>query len=269
MLSHWSTCAAAQTALPEMSITPPESLREAPCRPDRIHNIRVWCVSGAVLLAHLALLWAIEQAWLEPAPIIEEAQVILASVLVESPTPPALQAKPQPRPPLQPQPQPKTVTPVAPQPQPTSAPTPLPRVSKPAEASPPIPVVAPVVAAASNAQATPVSPASPTAAPSFSVGKPAPASLVLPSSDADYLNNPPPAYPRMSKRMGEQGTVIVRVLIGLQGSAEQAEIRTSSGYERLDKAALETVQRWRYSPGKRHGTPEAMWFNVPVRFVLE
>jgi protein TonB len=125
------------------------------------------------------------------------------------------------------------------------------------------------VAAASNAQATPVSPASPTAAPSFSVGKPAPASLVLPSSDADYLNNPPPAYPRMSKRMGEQGTVIVRVLIGLQGSAEQAEIRTSSGYERLDKAALETVQRWRYSPGKRHGTPEAMWFNVPVRFVLE
>jgi protein TonB len=92
---------------------------------------------------------------------------------------------------------------------------------------------------------------------------------VLPSSDADYLNNPPPAYPRISKRMGEQGTVIVRVFIGLQGTAEQAEIRTSSGYDRLDKAALDTVQRWRYVPGKRHGTPEAMWFNVPVRFVLE
>lgn len=259
MLSHWSTCAAEQTALPEMSITPPESLREAPCRPDRIHNIRVWCVSGAVLLAHLALLWAIEQAWLEPAPIIEEAQVILASVLVVSPTPPALQAKPQPRP--------KSVTPVAPQPRSTPAATPIPTASRPAEANPPTTVVAPVVAAASNAQATPVSPVSPTA--SLSVGKPAPASLVLPSSDADYLNNPPPAYPRMSKRMGEQGTVIVRVLIGLQGSAEQAEIRTSSGYDRLDKAALETVQRWRYSPGKRHGTPEAMWFNVPVHFVLE
>jgi protein TonB len=93
--------------------------------------------------------------------------------------------------------------------------------------------------------------------------------MVLPSSDADYLNNPPPAYPRLSKRMGEQGTVIVRVFIGLQGMAEQAEIRTSSGYDRLDKAALDTVQRWRYVPGKRHGTPEAMWFNVPVRFVLE
>jgi protein TonB len=259
-----------------MSITPSEPLREAPRRPDRVHNSRFWPVSGAVLVAHIALLWTIEQDWLEqvwlgPAPTIEETQVIMASVLVESPTLPALQAKPHP----QPQPQPKTVTPVAPQPQPTSAPTPLPRVSMSAEASPPTPVVAPVVAAASNAQATPfnpvnpVNPVSPTAAASLSVGKPAPASLVLPSSDADYLNNPPPAYPRMSKRMGEQGTVIVRVLIGLQGSAEQAEIRTSSGYDRLDKAALETVQRWRYSPGKRHGNPEAMWFNVPVRFVLE
>ena len=126
------------------------------------------------------------------------------------------------------------------------------------------PVVAPVVAAANSAPATPSAPAA-----ASSASKPAPPSLVLPSTDADYLNNPPPAYPRLSKRMGEQGTVIVRVFIGLQGTAEQAEIRTSSGYDRLDKAALETVQRWRYVPGKRHGNPEAMWFNVPVRFVLE
>jgi protein TonB len=93
--------------------------------------------------------------------------------------------------------------------------------------------------------------------------------LVLPSADADYLNNPPPTYPRQSKRMGEQGTVVLRVLIGLQGTTEKAEIRTSSGFVRLDQAALETVQRWRYVPGKRNGSPEAMWFNVPVRFILE
>jgi protein TonB len=235
---------------------------EVPRRPYRIHNSRVWRVSGAVLLAHLALLWAMGQAWLEQASTIEEAQVIMASVMVESPTPPA----PQP----QPQPQTKSLSPAVPQPRPTPAPTPLPAIRKQAEASPTAPVmaplVAPVVAAANSAPSTPSAPA---AAPSASVGKPAPASLVLPSSDADYLNNPPPAYPRISKRMGEQGTVIVRVFIGLQGTAEQAEIRTSSGYDRLDKAALETVQSWRYVPGKRHGTPEAMWFNVPVRFVLE
>jgi protein TonB len=235
---------------------------EAPRRPVRIRNSRIWRVSGAVLLAHLALLWAIGQAWLEQASTLEEAQVIMASVIVESPTPPA----PQP----QPQPQPKSVSPAVPQPRPTPVPTPLPTVSKQDEASltaPVIsPVMAPVVAAANSGPATPSSPA---AAPNASVGKPAPASLVLPSSDADYLNNPPPAYPRISKRMGEQGTVIVRVFIGLQGTAEQAEIRTSSGYDRLDKAALDTVLRWRYVPGKRHGTPEAMWFNVPVSFVLE
>jgi protein TonB len=227
---------------------------EAPRRPGRIRNSRIWRVSGGVLLAHLALLWAMGQAWLEQASTLEEAQVIMATVMVESPTPPA------------PQPQPKSLSPAVQQPRPTPVPTPLPTLSKQAEASSSAPVVASVVAAANSA---PAKSSPPAVAPSSSFGKPAPPSLVLPSSDADYLNNPPPAYPRLSKRMGEQGTVIVRVFIGLQGTAEQAEIRTSSGYDRLDKAALDTVQRWRYVPGKRHGTPEAMWFNVPVRFVLE
>ena len=93
--------------------------------------------------------------------------------------------------------------------------------------------------------------------------------VVLPSSDADYLNNPQPAYPRMSRRMGEQGTVLVRVFISAEGRAEKAEIRTSSGHARLDESALDTVQRWRYLPGKRAGVPEGMWFNVPIRFVLD
>ena len=41
------------------------------------------------------------------------------------------------------------------------------------------------------------------------------------------------------------------------------------GFERLDRAALDTVMRWRYVPGKRGDVPEAMWFNVPLNFVLE
>jgi protein TonB len=69
--------------------------------------------------------------------------------------------------------------------------------------------------------------------------------------------------------MGEQGLVVVRVLINTEGRAEQAEIRTSSGYNRLDEAALETVKRWRYVPGQRAGIPETMWFNVPIRFRLD
>jgi protein TonB len=46
-------------------------------------------------------------------------------------------------------------------------------------------------------------------------------------------------------------------------------VQQSSGYERLDRTAVETVLRWRYVPGKRAGVPEAMWFNIPINFVLE
>ena len=100
-------------------------------------------------------------------------------------------------------------------------------------------------------------------------GTAATARVDLPSSDADYLNNPKPPYPPMSRRLGEQGKVVLRVLISADGTAQKAEIRQSSGFERLDQAALATVLKWRYVPGKRGGVPEAMWFNVPINFVLE
>jgi len=92
--------------------------------------------------------------------------------------------------------------------------------------------------------------------------------IELPSSDADYLHNPPPIYPRMSKRLGEQGTVVLRVLIGVNGQAEKIEIFKSSGFDRLDQAAIETAAKWRYKPGQRMGQAEAMWFNLPIRFEL-
>jgi protein TonB len=73
----------------------------------------------------------------------------------------------------------------------------------------------------------------------------------------------------LSKRLGEQGKVILRVLIEVDGTAKQAEIRTSSGYDRLDQTALQTVLSWKYVPGKVNGEAKAMWFNVPIHFVLE
>ena len=73
----------------------------------------------------------------------------------------------------------------------------------------------------------------------------------------------------MSRHLHEEGKVVVRVLIGADGTAHQAELRRSSGYDRLDRAALDTVRKWRYVPGKRGGVAEAMWFDVPINFVLE
>ena len=99
---------------------------------------------------------------------------------------------------------------------------------------------------------------------------PAPPVIVQPSTSAAHLNNPAPTYPAMSKRLGERGRVVVRVLIGPDGRAQDARIQRSSGFDRLDQVALETARdRWRYVPGTRNGVPEAMWFNVPLNFVLE
>ena len=83
------------------------------------------------------------------------------------------------------------------------------------------------------------------------------------------MNNPRPTYPAVSRRLNEQGQVVVRVYVGTDGVAQQGDIKTSSGYDRLDQEALRTVMRWRFVAGQRLGVPEAMWFNVPVNFVLE
>ena len=53
------------------------------------------------------------------------------------------------------------------------------------------------------------------------------------------------------------------------GVPQKAEVQRSSGFERLDRAAVDTAMRWRYVPGKRAGVAEAMWFNLPMHFVLD
>ncbi|MNW09047.1 Gram-negative bacterial tonB protein [compost metagenome] len=62
---------------------------------------------------------------------------------------------------------------------------------------------------------------------------------------------------------------MLRVFIDTEGKPQTIEIRQSSGYERLDQQAIESVKRWRFVPGKRNGVPEAMWNIVPINFVLE
>ncbi len=73
----------------------------------------------------------------------------------------------------------------------------------------------------------------------------------------------------MSQRLGEQGKVVVRVLIGTDGVPQKVELQTSSGFERLDKAAMDATMRWRYVPGKRGDVPEAMWYQIPLQFTLK
>lgn len=223
---------------------------EPPRRPYRIHHSRAWRVTGAVLLAHVCVAWLLSQNLVSSINMGEPDNIIMASVVMDTPAPPAQQSQP-PKPQAQPKPKPLPQPKVTPQ----LHPTPVVANTAASEAAPVVPT-------------PPSSPATPAAAGTQRPSTSAP-TLTLPSTNADYLNNPAPPYPRMSRRMGEQGTVVIRVFINTEGRAEKAEIRTSSGYARLDDTALETVKRWRYVPGTRAGVPEAMWFNVPIRFVLD
>ncbi len=208
-------------------------------------------IVAAILLLHLGLIAALQSGLL-----MRKADIIIpAEVLMTLPEPIATQKKlaiaPAPTPP---QPAPKLraaadITPPAPK-----APT--------GTVAPPVPAPAPAAPVVSTTAA--VAPPAPIFAAPI-----AQATVQLPSSDADYLQNPKPAYPAMSKRLHEQGRTTIKVLIGIDGLPKQADIAKSSGFDRLDLAAQSTVMRWRFIPGKRGGVPEAMWFNVPFNWVLD
>ncbi len=86
---------------------------------------------------------------------------------------------------------------------------------------------------------------------------------------ADYGASPAPAYPVRARRRGEQGTVMLRVLVGSDGAVLRAEVAQSSGYQRLDDAALEAVRkRWRFVAARRGGQAVQSWVLVPIRFTL-
>ena len=87
--------------------------------------------------------------------------------------------------------------------------------------------------------------------------------------DANYLRNPAPPYPSLSKRMGEEGKVVLRVSVNPQGTADSVDIKTSSGSPRLDESAQKTVRNWKFVPAKRGDTTVQSWVLVPIIFKLE
>jgi len=92
---------------------------------------------------------------------------------------------------------------------------------------------------------------------------------VGPDFNVSYFSNPEPEYPSLSRRQREQGLVKLRVHVTEEGRAGEVMLHMSSGYERLDRAALDAVKRWRFRPAQRKGMPVAGWVVVPVRFELQ
>lgn len=93
--------------------------------------------------------------------------------------------------------------------------------------------------------------------------------IVAARFDADYLDNPKPVYPHASRRLGEQGKVLLRVRVSAAGHPERVEVKQTSGFPRLDQAAEEVVGRWRFAPARRGNEAIATWVLVPISFNLQ
>jgi protein TonB len=90
-----------------------------------------------------------------------------------------------------------------------------------------------------------------------------------PRFEVALLQNPKPGYPAAARARGQEGTVLVWVLVGEDGTPEQVQVKESSGWNLLDRAAVDAIKKWRFAPAQRGGKPVADWVLVPVRFRLE
>jgi protein TonB len=144
---------------------------------------------------------------------------------------------------------------VPPKPRPVERrPTPLPQptqLAAPAESPAPAPIAVPPA---------PTFVAAPVAA------APAP---TQPRFDADYLDNPKPPYPGLSRKIGEQGRVVLRVRVDAQGLPVDVQLHASSGSERLDASALQTVRRWKFVAARLGNEAVAATVLVPIAFSLK
>jgi protein TonB len=218
-----------------------------------------WRVSplglALVVAAHVALLLVL--LLVRATPPQAPAAVLSVSLLPLAPEPlaePVLQPKPQP----QPQPQPRQA---APRPVRLAVPADAPVAPTPARVEP-VPVV--------EAQPTPVAPVAATPAAAQAVAAPAPTPAPQPPRfDADYLDNPKPHYPALSRRMGEEGRVLLRVRVDARGEALTVDLHTSSGSPRLDQAAQDVVRRWRFVPARLGSEAVAATVLVPIAFSLK
>ena len=165
-----------------------------------------------------------------------------------------------------PQPLPVEAPPEPPKPKPKLKPA----VRKVKSITPPAPIEAPSQTAISLPPAPPSPVAEAEVIASAPPSPPAPpAPIVLPRFDADYLRNSAPAYPSLSRRMGEQGRVLVRVVVRPDGMPDSVVLRQSSGSQRLDEAALDAVRRWRFVPARQGSTPVTAAVIIPIVFSLE
>lgn len=193
-----------------------------------------------VLALHAAALWGLWQHRLLPAP--NE----IATLFVNFIAPPTPEKKEEPKRP--PPPKPKPIE--KPQPRQIVAETPV--VAPTDYVAPPPPRI----------EAPPAPPAPPAPLPLGPIALSSELAVACPERSA-------PAYPPASRRFGEEGTVILRVELDESGHIARAQVNSSSGYARLDNAALTVVKTWRCTPAMRGNQPVRAIALQPFKFVLQ
>jgi protein TonB len=204
----------------------------------------------AILGLHVLAGWGLLQVQQVREALAEASPLFVDLIAPPVPKPP------EPVPPPPPQPLPKKPPPPAPLI--TTAPSPAPAVfiapPPPPEPVPPAPPEPPPIVAAPAPPVPPPPPAPP---------KELPASLV------QYRVLPQISYPALSRRLNETGTVVVRVFVDAEGMPRDVRVAESSGFARLDDAAVDGVRKARFKPPTENGQPVTGWARIPIPFELE
>lgn len=205
---------------------------------------------GIIIFLHIALFYALQSGLLRHAPQSITPKAVMVNFITPE-LPRSETPKPQPLLPKAIQPVKKAVTPQPVAPKLDTAPSEK-AISVPTPSSEPV-VEAP----------TPTPPA---------LSAPAPAAPSLPktiSSSIEYIEPPQPAYPPVARRMGEEGKVMLRVLVNEKGRPERVEVQKTSGSPRLDEAARQAAMRAVFKPHIEDGRAVTVFAIIPIRFQLD
>ena len=83
------------------------------------------------------------------------------------------------------------------------------------------------------------------------------------------LHNPKPNYPLLSRKLREQGLVMIKLCVNQSGFVDEASVSKSSGFQGLDKSALTTLSQWRFLPDSSNLNYSSQCFQAPIHFSLE
>lgn len=99
---------------------------------------------------------------------------------------------------------------------------------------------------------------------------PPPHEAVTVQPHIDLAASHPPEYPPVSRRLGEEGTVVLEVMVGADGRANDVKVVQSSGFPRLDQAAIDGVKgNYRFAPGTLDGKPQSMRYTFKFTWKLQ